>query len=197
MKKGEKRKDALLQIARRKFMEKGYAHTSVDEIIAEARIAKGTYYHYFQSKEQMLEEVIERMLEEGSAKAARVLASDISLPEKITGVMLAYRPSGKELTIQDALHRPENILLHDKMNRKLMEKMIPLLSQVAEEGRKAGLFHCDNIPERIRAILLLSSGLFDEKDFTARDVDVFIDMVEKTLGAAPGTMRFVAEIIQK
>ena len=44
MKKGERRKQELLQIAYRMFVEKGYDNTSVDEIIAEAGIAKGTYY---------------------------------------------------------------------------------------------------------------------------------------------------------
>ena len=58
MKKGEKRKQDLIQIAYRLFVSRGYEHTSVDEIIAEAGIAKGTYYYYFESKEQMLEDVI-------------------------------------------------------------------------------------------------------------------------------------------
>ena len=45
MKKGERRKQELLRIACRMFVEKGYENTSIDEIIAEAGIAKGTYYY--------------------------------------------------------------------------------------------------------------------------------------------------------
>ena len=62
MKKGERRKRDLLQIAYGMFISRGYENTSVDEIIEAAGIAKGTYYYYFQSKEQMLEEVIGMML---------------------------------------------------------------------------------------------------------------------------------------
>ena len=62
MKKGEKRKMELLQIAYRLFLTRGYENTSVDGIIEEAGIAKGTYYYYFESKEQMLEEVIDMMI---------------------------------------------------------------------------------------------------------------------------------------
>ncbi|MBR5947335.1 MAG: TetR family transcriptional regulator, partial [Clostridia bacterium] len=49
MKKGERRKDELVRIAYTKFLENGYEQTSVDEIINEAQIAKGTFYYYFQS----------------------------------------------------------------------------------------------------------------------------------------------------
>ena len=57
MKKGERRKQELLQIAYRMFISRGYENTSVDEIIEEADIAKGTYYYYFETKEQMLDEM--------------------------------------------------------------------------------------------------------------------------------------------
>ena len=62
MKKGEKRKKELLKIAYDMFLTQGYENTSVDEIIEKAQIAKGTYYYYFKSKEQMLEEVIDMMI---------------------------------------------------------------------------------------------------------------------------------------
>ena len=62
MRKGEKRKKELLKIAYDMFLTRGYENTSVDEIIEKAQIAKGTYY-YFKSKEQMLEEVIDMMIE--------------------------------------------------------------------------------------------------------------------------------------
>ena len=63
MKKGEKRKHELLKIAYEMFLRRGYENTSVDEIIAKAQIAKGTFYYYFLSKEQLLEDVIEMMIE--------------------------------------------------------------------------------------------------------------------------------------
>ena len=64
MKKGEKRKQELLKIAYQLFVEKGYENTSIDEIIATAGIAKGTYYYYFPSKEGTLEAVIDLMIGE-------------------------------------------------------------------------------------------------------------------------------------
>ncbi len=196
MKKGEKRKGELLQIAYRLFLSQGYENTSVDEIIEAAGIAKGTYYYYFQSKEQMLEAVIGMMIEAETEVARQVLASEMPVPQKIVGIVSSVRPTQEERPIEDALNRPENVLMHDKLQRQLLADILPLLSKAVEEGVRDGLFACDHIPERVRMLLLLSCDLFDEGQYTQADVDVFIDMMEKLLGAAPGTMGFVRQLIR-
>ena len=196
MKKGEKRKGELLQIAYRLFLSQGYENTSVDAIIEAAGIAKGTFYYYFQSKEQMLEAVIGMMIEAEAEVARQVLASEMPVPQKIVGIVSSVRPTQEERPIEDALNRPENVLMHDKLQRQLLADILPLLSKAVEEGVRDGLFACDHIPERVRMLLLLSCDLFDEGQYTEADVDVFIDMMEKLLGAAPGTMCFVRALIQ-
>ena len=197
MKKGEKRKQDLIQIAYRMFVTRGYEHTSVDEIIAEAGIAKGTYYYYFESKEQMLEDVIGMMLRTEAEKAEAVLSADLSVPEKIAGIIASIRPAQEEETIEAALHQPENALMHNKARERMFDLVVPLLSRAAEEGVEKGLFHCDHIPERVREILILSSDLFDGRiPFSTAVIDVFIDTVEKILGAEPGTMDFIRALIR-
>ena len=197
MKKGERRKQELLQIAYRMFLSRGYENTSVDDIIAEAGIAKGTYYYYFESKEQMLEEVIGMMIEQETAAAAQIVEADLPVQHKIVGIIASIRPSQEESPIESALMRPENIIMHGKIKKKLLESVLPLLAKVAEEGVDRGVFACDNIPERIKMLLILSSELFDEEQYSVRDIDVFIDISEKLLGAKQGTMNFIRELITK
>ena len=134
MKKGEKRKQELLKIAYEMFLMRGYENTSVDEIIEKAQIAKGTYYYYFSSKEQMLEEVIEMMIESEAETARLVTGSDMTVPKKIVGIISSVRPTETEQPIKDALLHPENVLMHDKIRKKLIEVLVPLLSEVVEEG---------------------------------------------------------------
>ena len=197
MKKGERRKRDLLQIAYGMFVSRGYENTSVDEIIEAAGIAKGTYYYYFQSKEQMLEEVIGMMLDAEARKAEAVLQADLPVPEKIVGIIASIQPEQQERTIDEALHRPENLLMHDKIRKRLFDLIVPLLSRVAEDGVREGLFDCDHIPERIRMILILSSDLFDgHNPYTPAVIDVFIDATEKILGAKPGTMGFIRGLVR-
>ncbi|MBR2528726.1 MAG: TetR/AcrR family transcriptional regulator [Blautia sp.] len=197
MKKGERRKFELLQIAYKMFLTRGYENTSVDEIIEAAGIAKGTFYYYFKSKEQLLEEVIGMMIEEEEQQARLMLHSDQPIPQKIMAIMAAFRPTQDEQTIGDALNQFENILMHEKINRKIIDTIIPILAEVVEAGVQEGIFCCDHIPERLRIILIVSNGLFDEHShYSKDDITVFVDLIEKMLGAKKGTMEFVKELIR-
>lgn len=197
MRKGEKRKQELLEIAYRLFTTRGYENTSVDDIIEKAGIAKGTYYYYFESKEQTLEEVIGMMIETETVTAKQILASPISVPQKIAAIISSFRPAPEEHSIEGALMQAENTLMHDKTKEKLYAAAVPLLTEVVKEGIKEGIFSCNNIPERVRMLLVVSGDIFDEGRFTKRDIDVFIDMTEKLLGAEAGTMDFVRGLIRK
>lgn len=195
MKKGERRKQELLKIAYRMFIEKGYENTSIDEIIAEAGIAKGTYYYYFESKEATLEAVIEMMIEEEVGRAKAVLETSLPVPQKLVSVIYSLRPAQDEQVIAKALDVTENIVMHEKVNRRIVEEAVPLLTEVVKEGISQGIFECTNIEERVRMLLIISQHIFDDGIFTDRDVEVYIDVVEKTLGSKGGTMSFIAELI--
>ncbi len=195
MRKGEQRKQDLLQIAYKMFLSKGYEDTSVDEIIEAAGIAKGTYYYYFKSKEEMLEEVIGMMIDMEAEAAKQVLESDMYLPQKIVGIIVSFRPSGDEASIEEALNHPKNYMMHEKIRQRLNKTVTPLLAKVVEEGISQGIFDCDNIPERVRILLIISSALFDEGTFSEEELTVFIDTVEKLLGAKQGTMDFIRMVV--
>ena len=114
---------------------------------------------------------------------------------KIVEIVASVRPRQEESPIEGALMKPENTLMHAKIKRRLLETVVPLLTEVVEEGITQGVFSCDNIPERLRMLLVISNETFDEGQFTERDVEVFIDLSEKLLGAKAGTMGFVRALI--
>lgn len=197
MKKGEKRKKELLKIAYDMFLAQGYENTSVDEIIERAQIAKGTYYYHFQSKERMLEEVIDMMIDSETKTAEQIIAMDIPVPQKIVMMITSMKPTEAEQPIKNALFQPENVLMHHKVRKKLISVITPLLSEVIKEGVNEGIFECDNITERVKMLLIISDGTFNEGSFSERDISVFIDMTEKLLGAENGTMSFIYDLIDK
>ena len=60
----QERRAQVLRHAKRIFARKGYHRTNVADIIARARIARGTFYLYFQNKKDIFEELLEQILRE-------------------------------------------------------------------------------------------------------------------------------------
>lgn len=188
------RKEELLNIAYKMFISKGYDNTSIDEIIKEANMAKGTFYYYFNSKEEMLDLVINNMIEKEIIDASKIIEMPIPVEQKIIGVISSLRPTDDEASIAKALNDDSNIKMHNKYNNKIIESATVLLEKVVLEGIDKAVFNCDNIKERIKLLLIMSS-LFDNQGFTKKDVEVFIDTTEKILGAKKGSMNFIADLI--
>ena len=192
------RKEELLKIAYNKFITKGYLNTSIDEIISEAKIAKGTYYYYFESKEKTLEEVINMMVDKMINKANSVLELELPLEQKFISVILSFRPEVNERHLAETINLPENIIMHEKVNKKIIENAVPILSQIVEEGNKQKILDCkENITEKIKITLMLSSELFDDGNYNEADVKIYIDIVENLLGATKGSLAFINKVIGK
>lgn len=190
------RKEELLKIAYNKFITKGYLNTSIDEIIGEAKIAKGTYYYYFESKEKTLEEVINMVVEKMINKAKAVLELELPLEQKFINVILSFKPKINEKTLTEAINLPENIIMHEKLNKKVVENAVPILSQIVEEGNKQKILNCkENISEKIKITLILSSELFDDGNYNQADIKVYIEIVETLLGAQKGSLSFIKKLI--
>ena len=195
MKKGERRKQDLLNIAYRMFIEKGYENTSVDDIIIEAGIAKGTYYYYFESKEATLEAVIEMMIEKAENIAKAALMNPVPIPQKLASVVYAFQPNKDEIVITDVLERKENIVMHDKIGKKIVEVAVPILSDIVREGIAQGIFACTNVEERVKMLLIMSQNMFDYGAYSNKDIEVYVDMLEKSLRAKEGIMSFISEFL--
>ena len=195
MKKGERRKQDLLNIAYRMFIQKGYENASVDDIIIEAGIAKGTYYYYFESKEATLEAVIEMMIEKAENVAKAALMNPVPIPQKLASVVYAFQPNKDEIVITDVLERKENIVMHDKIGKKIVEVAVPILSDIVREGIAQGIFACTNVEERVKMLLIMSQNMFDYGAYSNKDIEVYVDMLEKSLGAKEGTMSFISEFL--
>lgn len=196
--KKEIRKKELIKIAYKLFITKGYENTSVDEIIAEAKIAKGTYYYHFESKEQMLEEVINMMIDDGIKRAKQVIDSNLKLEEKLVYTILALRVTPEEQSVQNTIHTKENIILHKKINDRIIDEAVTLLSSIVREAKNEGLFNCDdNIEERVRMTLILSNEMFDHNEITETKISVFIDTLESIYKAKTGSLSFIRKLIKE
>src|SRR5664279_2315578 len=73
------KRNAILDATQQLINTKGYEQMSIQDILDELQISKGAFYHYFSSKQALLEALIERMMLEAE-KVLIPIVQDPDLP---------------------------------------------------------------------------------------------------------------------
>lgn len=198
VKEAEERKNEILDVAERLFGAKGFDNTSTGDILNEIGIARGTLYYHFKSKEDILDAMIDRMTGRLVEKAADIAKKkEIPVLQRLTMMMLALNvnePLGQE--IMEQVHKPQNALMHQKMQSRLLAAVNPLISGLIEEGIIQGICRTEYPAEVAEMTLLYSNTIFDDlaehnKEERERKIEAFIYNLERLLGMERGSMEAV------
>ncbi len=135
MKPKRKRRDGILrqsqimEIALRLFSAKGYHATSIDEIINEAGIVKGTFYLHFESKHNLLESIIDSKL---TMLYETIKLLDISMPKPISEVKEFYIQVSRGLMQNDEIRLFVKVFLRDAfgLDKSLLDKINAFFNQL-------------------------------------------------------------------
>lgn len=189
-------RDKILDAAEELFITKGFDHTSTNDIMKKAGIARGTLYNHFKSKEDVLDGMTERMTGRMLEKAAKII-EDKELPilTRMTGAIIALNADtelGNE--VMEQMHRPQNALLHQKVQEQLIGGIVPLLDNLIEEGKKEALFHTEYGTEAVEMLMLYANVVFDDlleqsPEQRTRRVQGFIYNAERLFGTEPGELQ--------
>jgi AcrR family transcriptional regulator len=197
VKEGEVRRREILVAARELFIKKGYEQTSVNDILKIVDIAKGTFYYYFASKEEVLEAIILDIVEEGARRAEKILKDkSIPLVNRIMMAIMAQAPEfeGSE-EIKEELHKVENSKLERLYSRAMLKRMTPVLQESVLEGIDRDVFHIEYPTECIESILVLGHMMFDCDVFEwkmedyPRKIQAFLCNAERMLGTKEGELK--------
>ncbi len=163
----EDRKNEIVETAERLFRTKGYETCTVNDILKEVAIAKGTFYHYFKSKKEVLDAVVAKYSALIISKAKEVQeAEDLSPTEKLVKVFLAMNISNDVGSdVMNEMHKAENALLHQKTLQEIVTRVAPILVKVIEEGEEKNLWSCKYPLEYMQILLTASIALMDEGIF--------------------------------
>jgi len=156
----EVRRNEILDVAQGLFYRKGYKQTSIQDIITEIGIAKGTFYHYFSSKLALLDEMIERMIAE-IVESLQVLVADeqASALEKFNQYFAraeSWKVGYKTflLDILRSWYSDDNAIFRDKIKAASMKDVIPALTKIINQGIEEGSFDVPDDPAEIAEIVM-------------------------------------------
>lgn len=195
-KEAEERKNEILDVAGRLFGEQGYDATSTNDILKEIGIARGTLYYHFKSKEEILDAMIDRMTEQILEKAKSIVKqTEIPVLQRFTMMMLALNISDGSFghEILEQVHKPQNALMHQKIQEKLLFEVTPLIATLITEGISQGICQTDYPEEVAEMTFLYSYTAFDDlmeysEEEKKKKMTAFIYNLERLLNMEQGSM---------
>lgn len=201
-KEATERRNEILDAADELFGQKGFDGTSTNDILEKVGIARGTLYYHFKSKEDIMDALIDRYNAQILNAANGIAANkSISIHERIVRVVMALNISGgngKEII--DHIHKPQNALMHQKIQKVIINGLPPILSEIIREGIEQGLFSTPYPYECMEMIVAYTNAVFDDDmvDLTdeerAARIPAFIFNVERLLGVESGSLMYMMKM---
>ena len=146
----DQRKGQIIQVALQLFKEKGYENTSVECIIRAAGISKGGFYHHYNSKEELLENIAQLFIGEVLAIMGEIAGrGDLSALEKTNAYLRQVNSYKTDKAVEVSALLSElysggkNTRLENLIFDYARKQIAPVMKSIIVQGIKEGEFATD------------------------------------------------------
>lgn len=151
--------EKILDVAQRLFLEKGYDHTTIQDIVDHLDgLSKGAVYHHFRSKEEIMDAVGDRMFSENNPFEKVRGRTDLNGLEKLREAIRVNQSDEERtnMTLQSIplTRNPKLLVEMVESNRRVLT---PYYLELLEEGNKDGSLHTEYTREISELLPLLTS----------------------------------------
>ena len=170
-KRGETR-ETILQAATKAFFDFGFEKTSVKMILEEAHIVTGSFYHFFPSKEDLFEAVVEAFLQQYAQRVRSILDDEALDAKQIAEKVLEeLKTSGEKYYTElqgDKLHWTIQLALHEMTLQAMEEPLTRALSRLKENEK---IKSCLDVDDKTLARILIkgSEAVIHHEDNTGAE----------------------------
>jgi len=133
--------------------------------------------------------------------AVREIAADrsVSVCERIVRAAMAMDISGGGREILKHIHKPQNALMHQKMQKVIISGLTPIMAGIVREGVEQGQFSTPFPYECMEMILAYASIVFDDTAEMAEEeralrIQAFVFNTERLLGAERGSLMRLMQV---
>jgi len=193
----EERKNELMDAAEQLFVEKGYEHTSASDIIRKVGVAQGTFYYYFESKDDILNAVIDRYTMRYEEFVRGIVDDDgMSALQKFQGIIDEFLSmKNRKKQFSEYLNLEEKFARHERFRDYMESTVSPLVLRIVKQGIREGIFDVEHPEETTELIVLIVDRLItrvrkiEDKKKRRVKAKAAAALIEKALGAPKGSLR--------
>ena len=182
----------ILNAAWKLFEEKGFEETTVDEIIEATQTSKGTFYHYFKSKEDLLG-LFSYIFDEQYEELSQKLDVDMNSFDKLMVLCNECFSTIENDYSLDLVARMYSSQLFAKNSKHLLDKnrmYYKLLRNVITEGQQRGHIRDDLAPAEIIKMYTIAergliydwcvcNGEYSLREYGCRMMTLYLDKIKE------------------
>lgn len=149
--KPEERRTQLIDVAQRLFFDKGFEDTTMADIIAEAGVSKGGFYHHFASKDELFFGLLDQLISDYEGALLAMAADETRSPvERLVDVIeaegrfMSQSNLGPQVQIIQTLHAEKNLGMSAQFDARARNMVIPILEKLITAGKARGEFKVEN-----------------------------------------------------
>ena len=188
-------KRALIEVATELFAEHGYASTSLDAIVAGARVTKGALYHHFAGKRALFEAVFEQVEREASKSIHDQIKGERDPWEKARTGLRAFlevvrEPTYRRIVIQDG----PAVLGYERFREQEERSTFANVLSIVTSVLSTGAWELDEAMQRTFARIFFGAmSSAGESVSLAEDPEAASDRVEAAIGIILTGLQTLAE----
>jgi AcrR family transcriptional regulator len=157
----EERRQELIQVAERLFIENGYTDTSVSDIVRTTGVAQGTFYYHFKSKEEILEAIVHKSANTLDMQIRGIVEKTGEPPMQQIKTLLntVFEFASTKRSLIAFVHLDSNALLHHRLMGTTARIIHDHLLALVQKGIQDGCFHVENPDDAVNFFLGGISGV--------------------------------------
>jgi AcrR family transcriptional regulator len=136
----EQRRKTIRAAAAKLFAQKGYENTTTRDIARAANISSAAVYYYFDSKEDLLYQILDETITNGLELLSKIAKGEKTLPEKLSSILQAHTRTAVDYNKMKLLVHDQRSLSskHKEFISKKQRDYVQFLIRILEELKREG-----------------------------------------------------------
>jgi AcrR family transcriptional regulator len=207
------KREAFVDAAMRLMQSKGYEQMTIQDLLDDLEASRGAFYHYFDSKQELLAAMIDRIADQALTALAPVVDDpSLGATQKLGaffGGIAQFKTDRKALMLEfiKVWKSDDNAIVRVRLRGTIVDRVTPILAGIIKQGIAEEVFSVDSPMETARILMDLLTGFQDgatdlflarqankiSYDEAERALRSFAQAFERILGAGPGSIPIVDE----
>lgn len=205
------RREAFVDAATRLMTTKGYEQMSIQDVLDAVGASRGAFYHYFDSKQALLEAITDRIADQALAQVGPIVddpkRAAIPKLEAFFAGIAQFKTEHKALMLQfiKVWKSDDNAIAREHLRHTMIKKVAAVVERIVRQGVAEEVFAVESPAETAFILMTLIGGLQDEAtdlflarqantisyEDAARTMASFTTAFERILGSSRGSIQMV------